>query len=558
MASRGPVKTPEGAFFVSVDCQPHQKRRLLALGFVGVVVLLGALAAGGARAADYAPPARFSEAVRVLEEHGAPCRQSVSSSNPDFWTVGTGDAGPCAISPPPSVRLAGVSIEDGNCLAEGSFSQPSSADRYACGFNLVFVSGGRKWKASCGWATQDEGISRPDRGWVREPGGAEFADLPACAASLRTAAPEARCDTYWVRPTGTLSVPAPGVLKNDSDPNRSKLVAILDSTNFSGSDHPYRLGKSGALWLRPVSTPGGKPFVAEITYHLENGEGGISAPAVVKVYIQKTKPAAAKLEGCTAPDEYGAHGKQKKKKEYDLASTCGTAKVNWLEGDGITVAVRKRKKLCYFLTSNRLANEFLEVAYSSPHESVSQAFLDLLGWGIKVESATDPSVSDYFEEKINQAVEKAQEDFLKSFLPDFVRRAEEQAGKADPLFLIGKLVGSTVPALGALNRIDQIKTKNACAGFLVRFDGERTKVFSQIIYNPKHISDRKRTIAKTLIRVKRALRPDRVVEKGLNLSCTAAGRVSTYPYRSTDYVFSSPNTVTGLGHSSMPTAQPGP
>jgi hypothetical protein len=139
--------------------------------------------------------------------------------------------------------------------------------------------------------------------------------------------PEARCDAYWVKEGGQLSIPAPGVLSNDFDPNGLPITPIVDRISFAVADHPYSLAASGALKFTPNSTPKHKPSVAEIVYHVTS-RAGASRPTTIKIYIQPTKPPADKLQGCGGADfkDSDSHGKSKdlcpKKVGKDILGGC--------------------------------------------------------------------------------------------------------------------------------------------------------------------------------------------------------------------------------------------
>ncbi|HEX6689232.1 MAG TPA: hypothetical protein VF085_11315 [Solirubrobacterales bacterium] len=123
-------------------------------------------------------------------------------------------------------------------------------------------------------------------------------DCESGSSTVPTAEPPvARCDAYWVKEGGQLSVPAPGVLGNDFDPNGLSIAPKVDRISFGVADHPYSLAASGALKFTPNSTPKHKPSVAEIVYHVVSAAGA-SQPTTIKIYIQPTKPAADKLQGC--------------------------------------------------------------------------------------------------------------------------------------------------------------------------------------------------------------------------------------------------------------------
>lgn len=140
---------------------------------------------------------------------------------------------------------------------------------------------------------------------------------PSPAPSIES--PVAMCDTYWVKPHGSLDVPAPGFLGNDFDPGGLSITAKVVQTNFAAKDHPYSYnGTTGALRFKPESTPGGKPFVAVINYVLRNSSGRSSNQATIKIYIQPTKPSPSLLKGCGSGKDEDAEPDDHQKK-----SKCG-------------------------------------------------------------------------------------------------------------------------------------------------------------------------------------------------------------------------------------------
>jgi len=116
---------------------------------------------------------------------------------------------------------------------------------------------------------------------------------------LEPRAPIAVCDAYWVKEHGHLNIAAPGFLKNDSDPQSLPLSGTVDDINFGVSTHPYTFnGTTGGLKFTPNSTPGHKPFVALLNYHVTNSKGLSSPQVPIKIYIQPHRPSAAELQDC--------------------------------------------------------------------------------------------------------------------------------------------------------------------------------------------------------------------------------------------------------------------
>lgn len=189
-------------------------------------------------------------------------------------------------------------------------------DNYVCGFAFSQPEKKISDAGSCLWATfQDEQHKfHPSEFWSRAYEEGHYATLTECMASQGTEPPVARCDAYWVKPHGQLTVGAPGVLGNDSDPAGLPIRAVVDKINFGVSDHPYRLNPTtGALRFTPRSTPGGKPFAAQIAYHVEDSAGKTSNQTTATIYIEKSRP-ATKLRGCGGKGSGGSGNKGKKGK----------------------------------------------------------------------------------------------------------------------------------------------------------------------------------------------------------------------------------------------------
>jgi hypothetical protein len=98
---------------------------------------------------------------------------------------------------------------------------------------------------------------------------------------------------------------------------------VVDKINFGVSDHPYHLNPAtGALRFNPRSTPGGKPFAAQITYHVKDSAGKASNQTTATIFIEKSRPEAG-LRGCggKSSGESGNHGKKGKGKPKKLDPT---------------------------------------------------------------------------------------------------------------------------------------------------------------------------------------------------------------------------------------------
>lgn len=110
--------------------------------------------------------------------------------------------------------------------------------------------------------------------------------------------PLANADAYLMIQGGTLNVGAPGVLANDSDPDGDPLTAI--------SAYPpgfaFNLAANGSFSYTPAATFSG---VASYEYRVADGQGGISAPAMVNITVQANRPPRVVDDTATAPLRQG-------------------------------------------------------------------------------------------------------------------------------------------------------------------------------------------------------------------------------------------------------------
>lgn len=227
----------------------------------------------------------------------------------------------------------------------------------------------------------------------------------------------------------------------------------------------------------------------------------------------------------------------------DLASTCGTARFDFHNVAGERGAVRKDRRGCVYLVSNRLARELLRIAYDSDG-NVSQAFVDVLAIAAKAAKVADPNM-----EALNAFVGDAiplpdGQDIIKRALPGWIQDGLATAERANPLTLLGESVGSLAIPLRTLHRIHQIETKGACLQFVVGVRRGEANVDSRVIYNPRYFSDRSGSYARVHKRKARTF-ADRYPAKYLNLSCKGNGMVATKPRRDTAAVFRGHRTTTG-------------
>jgi VCBS repeat-containing protein len=111
-------------------------------------------------------------------------------------------------------------------------------------------------------------------------------------------APTAAGDSYTVDEDGTLTVPAPGVLGNDSDVDGDALAAVL----VSGASHgTLAVNADGSFQYTPNANYNGSD---SFTYLASDGQGGASAPATVAITVTAVNdaPTAAADEAVVNED----------------------------------------------------------------------------------------------------------------------------------------------------------------------------------------------------------------------------------------------------------------
>jgi hypothetical protein len=219
----------------------------------------------------------------------------------------------------------------------------------------------------------------------------------------------------------------------------------------------------------------------------------------------------------------------------DLASTCGTARFDFRKVGGPLGAVRKGKRGCVYLVSNRFARDLLTMAYNS-NKNISQSFVKVLSVAAKAPKDVTTgaqTLEDYMRDRLPLP---DGHDIIVRTLPRWIRDAANVAGRANPLTLIGQSVGLLAIPLTTLHRIDQIQTKEACLQFTVGVRSGRAHVDSRVIYNPRHFSSRSGSYARVQKRTNGLLQ-DSYPARYLNLSCMDSGMVATKPRRDTAEIF---------------------
>ena len=95
-------------------------------------------------------------------------------------------------------------------------------------------------------------------------------------------APAAADDRYSIKQGNTLSMAAPGVLANDSDPNNDPLTALLDVGPVHGS---LTLNPNGSFSCTPTSGYFGSE---SFTYRVQDGQGGVDTGTIFMAIADST------------------------------------------------------------------------------------------------------------------------------------------------------------------------------------------------------------------------------------------------------------------------------
>src|SRR2546423_14475153 len=104
-----------------------------------------------------------------------------------------------------------------------------------------------------------------------------------CLAAFNSVAnspPVGNPDGYVVNEDTTLTVAAPGVLSNDSDPDGDSITAVSWTTPVHGSLITF--GSSGLFTYRPLTNYNGADL---FTYRVRDSFGNTSAPVTVTITI---------------------------------------------------------------------------------------------------------------------------------------------------------------------------------------------------------------------------------------------------------------------------------
>lgn len=112
--------------------------------------------------------------------------------------------------------------------------------------------------------------------------------------------PVANNDEYMTNFNTVLSIPAPGVLLNDTDPDGEPITAVLVSGPTNGGSLTWDSNNNGSFTYTPPNTY--TPGIDTFTYKANDGTLD-SAPATVTIHIgQCIYDACAKASPCTAKD----------------------------------------------------------------------------------------------------------------------------------------------------------------------------------------------------------------------------------------------------------------
>jgi VCBS repeat-containing protein len=122
------------------------------------------------------------------------------------------------------------------------------------------------------------------------------------AQAVGDCSPVAVADAYSVVGGATLSVPAPGVLGNDTDPNSDPLTAVLDSPTTRGA---LVLNANGSFTYTPgENTIGTDSF----TYHANDGTANSNTVTVTLTVQAGCDGRRATQVGTAGNDELGGSG----------------------------------------------------------------------------------------------------------------------------------------------------------------------------------------------------------------------------------------------------------
>lgn len=225
----------------------------------------------------------------------------------------------------------------------------------------------------------------------------------------------------------------------------------------------------------------------------------------------------------------------------DVASTCGFARFDFYKVTHERSVVRKNRRGCVYLVSNRFARDLLTMAYNSDR-NISQAFVDVLDIARRASEANGSAPSAEALEAYVRDVLPIPDgnDIIHRALPGWIQEGMDAAGRANPLIQIGQAAGSLAIPLRTLHRIHQIETKGACLQFVVGIKRGKPRVDSRVVYNPAHFEDSSGAIARVYQRKDGDFR-----RRDLNLACGADGRVHTGERRHKKKTFRFVATQTG-------------
>jgi hypothetical protein len=134
--------------------------------------------------------------------------------------------------------------------------------------------------------TPDSGFSGTDGFSYKASDGMAHSDPAAVTIMVEEApnsAPTAVNDNYTMQQEETLTVPAPGLLGNDTDPDGDPLTAAVEITPANGS---VALNADGSFTYTPAT---GFFGTDTFTYQIVDGQGGTDT-AVVTLTVNETIP----------------------------------------------------------------------------------------------------------------------------------------------------------------------------------------------------------------------------------------------------------------------------
>ena len=249
----------------------------------GVAELETALTAGaqdlGVAGADNSYGHGLADALaahqRLLDAAPANAPPEITSTPPPVATEGS-----------PYHYPVGASDPDGDALAY-------SLDAAPAGMAIDAASGLVAWTPAAGQAGAHDVTVR-----VADPGGLFAIQSFTLTVAGLNDAPLAQDDAYRMIQRGTLTVAAPGMLANDSDPDAGDTLAAVNFGALSPAGGTLVRNADGSFsFTPPLSFTGTKRF----SYQAQDGQGALSNVATVAITVSANRPPLAVNDMAGAP-----------------------------------------------------------------------------------------------------------------------------------------------------------------------------------------------------------------------------------------------------------------